>query len=118
MSLTPILIRPSRRDRVLAVIDRVRHPRLTHELSRATQGFAADGVVRTYANDPAGRRREIAEGPILWHRGYRPPTRLTHNAIWNTGGHAVTVAYNRERLPAVMGPREREVAERLGLLRR
>jgi hypothetical protein len=118
MSMSPVPVPPSRADRLLAGFDRVRHPRLTRELARATDGFHATGVVRSYANDLAGRRTEAREGAILWHRGYRPPTRITHNAMWWTGGPAVTITYSRERVPAFMSERSRAVAARLGLTRR
>lgn len=118
MSASPVLLPVSRVDRALAALDRVRHPRLTRELARATDGFRAAGVIRRYANDAGGRRREAREGSILWHRGYRPPTRITHNAMWWTGGPVITITYNRELRPAVMSDRNRQVAERIGLLPR
>ena len=118
MSTAPVRLPVSRFDRVLAAVDHLRHPRLTRELSTATRGFAAQGVVRSYPNDESGRRREANEGAILWHRGYRPPTRVTHNAMWWTGGPAITIAYNREMLPGFISDRDREVARRIGLLRR
>jgi len=117
-SPVPVAVAPSRADRLLAGFDRVRHPRLARELGRATDGFHATGVVRSYSNDLAGRRAEAREGAILWHRGYRPPTRITHNAMWWTGGPAVTITYSRELVPAFMSERSRAVAERLGLTRR
>lgn len=116
-TLAPVPVSPSRTDRLLAAVDRLRHPFLTHELSVATHGFRAHSVVRRYDNDSEGRRLETREGPILWHRGYRPPSLLTHNAIWNTGGPVVTVGYNRELLPAVIGERGRAFEERMGLRR-
>ncbi|HEU0243288.1 MAG TPA: hypothetical protein VFQ75_05240 [Candidatus Limnocylindrales bacterium] len=118
MSTSPVPVPPSRIDRFLAVVDRVRHPRLTRELARATNGFTATGVVRSYTNDLAGRRAEAREGAILWHRGYRPPTRITHNAMWWTGGPAITITYSRELVPGFLSARSRAVGDRLGLTRR
>ncbi|HEY3334361.1 MAG TPA: hypothetical protein VGK16_03915 [Candidatus Limnocylindrales bacterium] len=118
MSTSPVPVRPSRADRLLAAADRLRHPRLTRELARATDGFRATGVVRSYSNDLAGRRTEARESAILWHRGYRPPTRITHNAMWWTGGPAISITYSRELVPGFMSERSREISERLGLTRR
>ena len=118
MSIAPVPVPPSRTDRLLAAADRALHPRLTRELSRATDGFRATGVVRSYPNDLAGRRAEAREGAILWHRGYRPPTRITHNAMWWTGGPAITIAYSRELVPGFMSERSRAASERLGFTRR
>jgi hypothetical protein len=111
----PVPLPRSRSDRLLAAADWARHPRLVHDLSVATRGFHANGVVRRYENSEAGRRREVLEGPILWHRGYRPPTRTAHNAIWLTGGPEVTIGYNRELLPAYLSDRARELAGRIGI---
>jgi hypothetical protein len=118
MSTAPVLVPPSRANRILATIDRLRHPLLTAELASATRGFTATGVVRSYGNDLAGRRSEAREGAILWHRGYRPPTRITHNAMWWTGGPAITITYSRELLPGFMSDRSRAIADELGLTRR
>jgi len=118
MSATPIPLPVARVDRMLAALDHVRHPRLTRELARATGGFRAGGVIRRYANDAQGRRLEAREGSILWHRGYRPPARITHNAMWWTGGPAITITYSREMRPAVVSDRDRAIAERIGLLPR
>ena len=118
MSASPVPVPPSRTDRLLGAVDHVRHPRLTRELARATDGFRATGVVRAYSNDIEGRRTEAREGPILWHRGYRPPTRITHNAMWWTGGPAVTIPYSRELVPGFLSERSRAVGDRLGLTRR
>ena len=118
MSTSPVSVPPSRADRLRARFDRVRHPRLTRELARATEGFRATGVVRSYSNDVAGRRMEAREGAILWHRGYRPPTRITHNAMWWTGGPAITITYSRELVPGFMSERTRAISEQLGLTRR
>jgi hypothetical protein len=111
----PVPLPRSRTDRLLAALDRGRHPRLTHELSAATRGFLANSVVRRYENSEAGRRRELLEGPILWHRGYRPPTRTTHNAIWLTGGPEVAIGYSRELLPGFVSDRARDLAARIGI---
>jgi hypothetical protein len=118
MSIAPTLVPPSSTDRVHAAVDRLVHPWLTRELAAATQAFTATGVVRTYSNDLAGRRSEAREGAILWHRGYRPPTRITHNAMWWTGGPAITITYSRELLPGFMSDRSRAIADELGLTRR
>ena len=118
MSMSPVPVPPSRADRLLAAVDRVRHPRLTRELARATDGFHATGVVRSYTNDVAGRRTEAREGAILWHRGYRPPTRITHNAMWWTGGPAITITYSRELVPGFLSERSRAIGDQLGLTRR
>jgi hypothetical protein len=118
MQYAPVPVPPSRIDRLLAIVDRGRHPRLTHELSHATAGFRATSVLRSYANDPAGRRLEVREANILWHRGYRAPTRITHEAMWRTGGPAISIGYSRELVPGFLSDRDREIARRIGLLRR
>ena len=105
----------SLRARAGRLVDRLRHPRLVRELSAPTRGFTADGVIRTYANDPAGRRREAIEVGILARRGYVPPITNVHEAIWRMGGPVITIGYAREVVPAFMSPRAREVSRRLGL---
>ena len=83
------------------------------ELALATDGFRARGLARRYTNDRAGRRREAVELSILWHRGYRPPPSLVHNAMWWTGGPAIVIPYAREVRRQPMTDRQREVLERL-----
>lgn len=109
---------PSRVDRIRSIIDRVLHPRLSRSLARATDGFRSQGVIRTYANDAAGRRREALETALLWRHGYRPPVRLVRDAIWRVGAPTIVITFNRERNPVVMTPRDRAVAEWLDLLSR
>lgn len=116
-SLAPVPVPPSRMDRALGVLDWVRHPRRTRELRAETRGFRAVGVTRHYENSLAGRRHEAIEGAILWHRGYRPPTRVTHNAMWWTGGPFIAIPYNRELVPGWMSDRTREISRRLGFTR-
>jgi hypothetical protein len=118
MQYAPVPLPPSRVDRLLGIVDRGRHPGLTHALSRATAGFRATGVVRRYPNDAAGRRLEEREAAILWHRGYRAPTRITHEAMWRTGGPAISIGYSQELVPGFLSDRDREIARRIGLLRR
>lgn len=96
--------------------DRLRHPRRTHDLSRATRGFRAAGVIREYPNDPAGRRLEAVEAGILWHRGYRGPLWSVHDAIWRTGGPRITITYSREQVPAFLWPAAEREASRRGVL--
>jgi hypothetical protein len=102
-------------DRIRARIDVVRHPRLVRELARATGGFRARGVTRSYTNDLPGRRREAREAAILWHRGYRPPPTIIHNAMWWTGGLAIAIPYAREMARRPMTERQRRLADGAGL---
>jgi hypothetical protein len=115
MAHRPAFVRPSALDRLLGVVDLLRRPRATRALAGATDGFRAGGVIRVYANDERGRRQEAIENGILWHRGYRPPTRITHNAMWWTGGPSVTITYSREVVRQPMTEREAEIARRLGV---
>jgi len=109
---------PTARDRLGRALDRLRHPRRTRELARATDGFRAAGVIRKYINDPAGRRQERAETTILWHRGYRGPLWSVHDAIWRTGGPAITITFSREQAPDFLSPAAEREASRRGVLER
>lgn len=109
---------PTTRDHVGRILDHLCHPRRTRDLARATDGFRAVGVVRTYANDASGRRLEAVEATILWHRGYRGPLWSVHDAIWRTGGPRITITYGREQVPAFLTPKAEREAARRGVLER
>ena len=115
MSASPIPLPVSRVDRALAVLDHVRHPALTRELSRATGGF------RSMRRRPALRERRRGS-PSRGPRGVDPvaprlpaaePVHAQRHLVdGRTGHHHLVQPGGAARLRRRTRPQDRRAARR------